>query len=33
MQTSGYVFISLAWGAILLLTTFCIYKILVSEKK
>jgi hypothetical protein len=28
MKTGGYIFVFLAWGAIIILTVYCLYKIL-----
>ncbi len=33
LQTSGIIFIVLAWGVIIALTSFCFVKVLKSEKK
>ena len=33
LQTSGIIFIVLAWGVIITLTSFCFVKVLKSEKK
>lgn len=33
MRTSGYIFMFIAWGAILALTVYCFYKILKSNNK
>ncbi len=33
MDTSGIIFLSLAWGIIIVLTVFCFYKVFKSEKK
>lgn len=33
LKTSGIVFISVAWGIILLLVSYCFYNVFKSEKK
>jgi hypothetical protein len=33
LTTEGIIFMSLAWGAILLLTIYCFYKVIKSEKE
>ncbi len=33
LHTSGIVFLVLAWGVIITLTTFCFFKVFKSEKK
>ncbi len=33
MQTSGIIFMALAWGIIIVLTVYCFVKVFKSEKK
>ena len=32
LTTSGVIFLSLAWGAIITLFIYCFYKVIISEK-
>ncbi len=33
LTASGIVFITIAWGAIIILTIYCFYKVFKSERK
>lgn len=33
LTTGGLIFLILAWGSVTLLTVYCFYKVLKSEKK
>ncbi len=33
LTTGGIIFLSIAWGAITILTVFCFYKVIKSERK
>lgn len=33
MKTSGWIFMILSWGIILVLVVYCFYKVLINNKK